>query len=214
MILNDREIRVLLRSKEFVLDPFEDSLVQPSSVDLRLDVFARSIPSSDEEFDVRNKNISDFYAETRLPDEGFVLAPSATLIGQTMEFMTIPVTCQGMIAQRSSLVRLGIHVSSSLINPGYSGNLPLFISNRSARPIRIHSGLPFCQLVLMTLSGRPDVIYPEKKDAKYQGEREVLGSLIAEDAHRWVRPPSPRLVDPTQAKNFQKEVLIAEESDD
>lgn len=109
------------------------------------------------------------------------------LSGQTFEHMKIPDTCVGLIEQRSSFMRLGIHVSSSLVNPGYAGNLPCLISNRSGRPLRIFARIPFCQLVLLTLSGRPDVTYAEKKDAKYQGERRFLPSRLATDAQRWVR---------------------------
>ena len=213
MILIDRDIRALIKSHELVLDPFEDDLVQPSSIDLRLDSFARTIASNTEEFDLRS-DAAEVYDELRLADEGHVLAPYGTLIGQTMELMQIPATCQGLIAPRSSLVRLGIHVASSLINPGYVGKLPILISNLSTRPIRIFAGLPICQLVLLKLSGRPDVIYPEKADAKYHGELESLGSRIAEDAARWVSTPSPRLADPSQAKKFRKEVSTTDGSDD
>jgi dCTP deaminase len=213
MILNDRELRALIRTKEFALDPFEDALVQPSSVDLRLDDFARVIQPGAEAFDVRD-DPEAFYETLRIPPEGHVLAAHATFIGQTAEFMRIPETCQGQIAQRSSVIRLGIHVSSSLVNPGYAGKLPIIVSNLSSRPIRLLPGLPICQLVLMTLSGRPDVIYPEKADAKYHDERELLASRIAEDARRWVRPASPRLADLSEAEKFRKVVSIRDDRDD
>lgn len=187
MVLNDREIRALLKQRELVLDPFEDELVQPSSVDLRLDSFARVIEAGDGEIDIRPPGEA-IGREIELSDEGHVIAPGCSLIGQTFEHMKIPDRCQGMIAQRSSMVRLGIHVSSSLVNPGYAGNLPCLISNRTIRPVRIFAGIPFCQLVLLSLSGRPDVTYPEKDSAKYHGEKRFLPSNIAIDARRWLRP--------------------------
>jgi dCTP deaminase len=213
MILNDREIRALIKLGEFVLDPFEDALVQPSSIDLRLNGFARVLKAGSDEIDIRAENLADFYEDVRLTDDGYTIPPRGTLIGQTMEHMTIPPSCQGMLAQRSSLVRLGIHISSSLINPGYSGNLPLLISNTTDRPIRIFSGVPFCQLVLLRLIGRPDVIYPEKVGAKYHDERKFLTSGIAEDVRRWLAP-SARLVRPEQAEAFKMAVSTSEGAGD
>lgn len=187
MVLNDREIRALLKHGELVLEPFDDALVQPSSVDLTLDSFARIVEDGHGELDIRSPD-QGAYKEVNLPADGYVIAPGGMLIGQTVEHMKIPDSCQGMIAQRSSLMRLGIHVSSSLINPGYAGNLPCLISNKTGRPLRIFAGIPFCQLVLLGLSGRPDVTYPEKSDAKYHGEKRFLPSDIAIDAQRWIRP--------------------------
>jgi dCTP deaminase len=209
MILNDREIRALVKQGAFGIDPFEDELVQPSSLDLRLDRFARVIKTGSEEIDIRAGALAEFYEDLDIGDAGFVVPPGSSIVGQTLEHMRIPATCQGMLAQRSSLMRIGLHVSSSLINPGYAGNLPLLISNRTERSIRIFAGVPFCQLVLITLSGRPDVIYSEKSGAKYQGERKFRTSAIAEDARRWIAP-SARLVNPADAESFKMEISFLE----
>jgi hypothetical protein len=99
-----------------------------------------------------------------------------------------------------------------LINPGYAGNLPVLISNKTDRALRIFPGVPFCQLVLLRLSGRPDVIYPEKPGAKYHEERKFFTSGIAEDARRWMAP-SARLVHPEQAEEFKMEVSAVEASE-
>lgn len=215
MILSDRELRALLQQGELTLVPFEDELIQPSSIDLRLHAFTRSIEPSPEVFDLAQDVLeSELYRDVEIGHEGLILGPGDTLLGQTAETMRLPATCQGMIAQRSSLVRIGIHVSSSLINPGYDGNLPLMIRNCSRRPLRIHAGTPICQLVLFRLSSRPDAIYPEKPDAKYQGERRITPSRVAEDVRRWVRPPVLHLADPTQAEAFRKEPIFEDDSDE
>ena len=186
MVLNDKELRALLRQGALALDPFDDALVQPASIDLRLSSSARVIEAGDAEIDIRSaKQVA--YPQIELAAEGHVIPPGGVLIAQTLEHMKIPDTCLGMIEQRSSFMRLGVHVSSSLINPGYAGTLPCLISNRTGRPLRIFAGIPFCQLVLLALSGRPDITYPEKWDAKYHGERRALPSDLATDAQRWIR---------------------------
>lgn len=213
MVLNDREIRALLKQRELVLTPFEDELLQPASVDLRLDRFARIIKTDSREIDLRDINHSEVYEDIVIEDKGYVIPPHAHLIGQTLEHMTIPTACKAGIEQRSSLIRLGITVTSSLINPGYAGNLPLLILNATGRAIRIFAGIPFCQLVLFWLPGRPDVVYPDKTDAKYHGERQFFMSKISEDAQRWIAP-SVRLVHPESARDFKMEISAVEASDD
>jgi dCTP deaminase len=213
MVLNDREIRALLKQGDFLLQPFDERLVQPASVDLRLGPFARVIKADSREIDLRTASPSEVYENVDIADSGYVIPPGGLLIGQSLEYMKIPATCNGMIEQRSSLMRLGIHVSSSSINPGYAGNLPLFIFNAAGRAVRVFAGVPFCQLVLLRLSGRPDVTYAEKLGAKYQEEREFFPSKISQDIHEWIAP-SARLVHSEQARDFQMEVSAAEAQDD
>jgi dCTP deaminase len=171
MILVDRELRALLRQGDLKLDPLDDGLIQPSSIDLRLDSLARVLRAGVSPLDTRGEGISQEYEDVALSsNDGYLLEPRGYLLVQTYEHMQIPVTCQGRIAERSSLVRLGLSVTASLINPGYAGRLPCTLTNLTGRSIRIYSGVPFCQLVLHQCVGRPDVAYHEKKDAKYHDE--------------------------------------------
>lgn len=205
MILVDREIRALQRRGDLKLDPFDDGLVQPSSIDLRLDSLARLLRPGETPLDTRSKELDQEYEDVDLSgDDGFVLGPRGYLLAQTYEYMQIPVTCQGRIAERSSLVRLGLSVMASLINPGYAGRLPCTLSNLSERPIRIYSGVPFCQLVLHLCIGRPDVAYHEKKDAKYHDEPRARPSALSQDVRRW--HPAPRLVHPEQVSELKIEI--------
>lgn len=213
MVLIDREIRALLKQGELVLEPFDERLVQPASVDLRLDGFARQINANGPEIDLRRLANEEIYSEVNISDNGLIIPPGGALVGQTREYMRIPANCLGLIEQRSNMTRIGIQVSSSLINPGYAGNLPTRIVNTTGRPVRIFAGIPFCQLVLLRLTGRPDVIYSEKTDAKYYDERPFLPSKVDEDARKW-SAPRMRLVNPAQAADLEKEMSIVEVPDD
>lgn len=210
MIAIDREIRALIRQGEFKLDPFDDRLIQPSSVDLRLDPRGRIIRASPEPVNPLD-DLQTIYEEVDLSkEEGFAVPAHGYLMTQTLEMIKVPVRCQGQIAQRSSFVRLGLEVSASLLNPGYEGRLPCIIKNLTDRPIVVLAGVPFCQLVLHFCSGRPDVAYHEKMDAKYHGEKQALPSAISDDVRRWHRP-APRLVNPEQAR--QLSVVISHEDE-
>lgn len=211
MILVDRELRALLRQGDLKLDPFDDGLVQPSSIDLRLDAFARRLRASESPLDTRGEGAGLEYEDVDLSgDSGYVLGPRECLIVQTYEHMRIPATSMGRIAERSSLVRLGLAVTASLINPGYAGRLPCTLTNLTGRAIRIYARVPFCQLVLHQCVGRPDVVYPEKRDAKYHDEPSALPSAIHEDVVRW--RPAPRLAHPEQASELKVE--ISEDKDE
>lgn len=211
MIVIDREIRALLRQGELKLDPFDDTLIQPSSIDLRLDALARVLRAHASPLDTRSKPFDQDYDDIDLSaEEGYVLVPGGLLLVQTHEHMHLPVTCQGRIAERSSLVRLGLRVTSSLINPGYAGRLPCTLTNLSARPVRLYSGVPFCQLVLHHCVGRPDVAYHEKPDAKYHDEPRARPSAIDQDVRRW--RPAPRLVHPEQVRELKVE--LSEDQDE
>lgn len=215
MIASDHEIRGLLDGGEFVLEPREEALIQPSSVDLRLGRNVRRLQGGREVLNLAGDlDEGEAYADLEIPVEGVILAAGEALLGQTFERMTLPATFQGVIEQRSSLVRLGVQVTSSLVNPGYVGNLPLLIVNLGRRPILLHSEMPVCQLVLHHLTNRPGVTYPEKPGAKYQGERMITASRVAEDVRRWSRPPSLSLVDPSQASSFRKEAIFEDDDDE
>jgi dCTP deaminase len=205
VILIDREIRALLRQGDLKLDPFDDGLIQPTSIDLRLDALARVLCASEEPLDTRSEELHQEYEDVDLSgDDGYVLGPRDYLLVQTYEHMQIPATCQGRIAERSSLVRLGLSVMTSLINPGYAGRLPCTLTNLSGRAIRIYAGVPFCQLVLHRCVGRPDVVYHEKKDAKYHDEPRARPSALPQDVRRW--HPAPRLVHPEQVSELKVEI--------
>jgi dCTP deaminase len=205
MILIDREIRALLRQGDLKLDPFDDALVQPSSIDLRLDSLARVLRAGEAPLDTRNKELDQEYEDVDLSaDEGYVVEPRGYLLVQTYEHMQIPVRCQGHISERSGLVRLGLSVTASLVNPGYAGRLPCTLTNLSGRPIRIYAGVPFCQLVLHQCVGRPDVAYHEKADAKYHDEPRARPSALSQDVRRW--RPAPRLVHPEQVSELKVEI--------
>jgi dCTP deaminase len=207
LALNDKEILSLLKEGSLVLEPTDEGLLQPSSIDLRLHTFARRYRHDVTEVDTRwtQTELARAFQDISIDENGYLLAPQEVLFVQTFEYMKIPEICQGLIAQRSSLMRVGLHVSSSLVNPGYEGNLPCMLANFSSRPIRLYPGIPFCQLVLLPLSDRPSRVYGEKQDAKYHKE-------LGEDVQRWASI-GIRLADPEKAKDFEVKASFGEDQD-
>ncbi|MBM7331870.1 dCTP deaminase, partial [Agrobacterium sp. S2] len=91
MLLSDRDIRAELQSGRVVLDPSTPEMVQPSSVDVRLDRFFRL-------FDNHRYAMIDPSIEqpdlTRMvevdPEAPFVLHPGEFVLGSTYEQVTLP----------------------------------------------------------------------------------------------------------------------------
>ena len=108
MLLSDRDIRAELASGRVALEPFDESMVQPSSVDVRIDRFFRvfenhrypHIDPAEEQADL-----------TRLvepeKDEPFILHPGEFALASTFEVVTLPDDIAGRLEGKSSLGRLG-----------------------------------------------------------------------------------------------------------
>src|ERR671911_88986 len=115
MILSDRTIREQLAAGRIGIDPFDDSCVQPSSVDLRLDnLFRVFLNHTMPVIDVK-EDLEDL---TRLVEiaagDAFILHPGEFVLGSTSERVTLPDDLVARIEGKSSLGRLGLLIHSSL----------------------------------------------------------------------------------------------------
>ncbi|HLZ38885.1 MAG TPA: dCTP deaminase, partial [Mycobacteriales bacterium] len=109
MLLSDRDLRAAVESGRVGIEPFEPALVQPSSVDLRLDRYFRvfqnhryaHIDPAEEQDELTD------LVETK-GDEPFVLHPGEFVLASTYEIVTLPDDLAGRLEGKSSLGRLGL----------------------------------------------------------------------------------------------------------
>ncbi len=175
MLLSDRDIKSQLAAGRIGLDPSAPELIQPSSVDVRLDRYFRL-------FDNHK------YAEidpakpqeqlTRLieadPSEGFILHPGEFVLGSTFELVTLPDDIAARLEGKSSLGRLGLltHSTAGFIDPGFSGHVTLELSNVATLPIRLWPGMKIGQLCFFQLSSAADRPYGHgATNSRYHGQR-------------------------------------------
>src|SRR6185312_14125533 len=127
MLLSDRDIKAELDSGRIGLDPYEPTMIQPSSIDVRLDKFFRL-------FDNHKYPYIDPAAEqpdlTRLvevtsEEDGFVLHPGEFVLGSTLETVSLPDDLAARVEGKSSLGRLGLltHATAGFVDPGFSGHV-------------------------------------------------------------------------------------------
>jgi dCTP deaminase len=170
-VLSDVRLLEKVYDKEIQIEPFIYDRIQPSSIDLTLDNRIK-VPKEGIVINAFDKNIEDYFIDKLL--ENYVLEPGDFVIGQIKETIGLSRRLVGHIANRNSLIRLGINVGlSSYINPGYHGQLPIVIHNLGKFTVDLTPGMRICQLVISDVEPASETDYSKRKDAKYLGECEV-----------------------------------------
>jgi len=188
VLLSDRDIRAELDSGRVVLDPYDPTMVQPSSVDVRIDRYFRL-------FDNHKYPVIDPALEqpdlTRLvevdPDEAFVLHPGEFVLASTYELVTLPDDVAARLEGKSSLGRLGLltHSTAGFIDPGFSGHVTLELSNVATLPIKLWPGMKIGQLCFFRLSSAAEFPYGSAvHGSRYQGQRGPTASRSFTSFHR------------------------------
>lgn len=188
MLLSDRDIRSELDSGRIGLDPLDLGMVQPSSVDVRLDRFFRLFDNH------KYQHIDPALDQpelTRLVEvesnEAFVLHPGEFVLGATFEMVSLPDDVAARLEGKSSLGRLGLltHSTAGFIDPGFSGHVTLELSNVATLPITLWPGMKIGQLCFFRLSSPAEHPYgSEKYGSRYQGQRGPTASRSSQNFHR------------------------------
>ena len=188
MLLSDRDILSEIDAKRVALDPFDAAMVQPSSVDVRLDRFFRVFENHKYPHIDPAQDQPDL---TRLvepeADEPFILHPGEFVLGSTYEVVTLPDDVAARLEGKSSLGRLGLltHSTAGFIDPGFSGHVTLELSNVATLPIKLWPGMKIGQLCFFRLSSPSEHPYgSEKYGSRYQGQRGPTPSRSAQNFHR------------------------------
>lgn len=170
MVLSDRTIREQLASGRLVIDPWDESLLQPSSVDVRVDADFRVFHNNRRAYiDVKEAN-DDLTEVVSIPEgEAFILHPGEFVLGSTRERVRLPDDLVARLEGKSSLGRLGllIHSTAGYVDPGFDGMITLELSNVARLPISIYPGMPIGQISFQQLTTPVDAPYR----GKYQGQR-------------------------------------------
>jgi len=174
MVLSDRSIRRLVADGRIGIDPFDDSLVQPSSVDVRVDRYFRVFRNSRYPFIDVKKPMEDLTELVEIEgDEPFILHPGEFVLGSTLERVTLPDDLVARLEGKSSLGRLGllIHSTAGFIDPGWDGHVTLELSNVANLPITIYYGMKIGQLSFVEMTEAAESPYGSSKlGSKYRGQ--------------------------------------------
>ena len=175
MLLSDKDIRQEIESGRVVIDPYDPAMVQPSSIDVRLDRFFRVFENHKYPHIDPSVEQPDL---TRLVepegDDAFILHPGEFVLASTYEVISLPDDVASRLEGKSSLGRLGLltHSTAGFIDPGFSGHVTLELSNVATLPIKLFPGMKIGQLCLFRLSSPAEFPYGSAKyGSRYQGQR-------------------------------------------
>ena len=190
MLLSDRDIRAEITAGRVAVEPFAESMVQPSSVDVRLDRFFRVFENH--KYSVIDPSIeqSELTREVVVePNEHFILHPGEFVLASTYEVITLPDDIAGRLEGKSSLGRLGLltHSTAGFIDPGFSGHITLELSNVANLPVKLFPGMKIGQLCLIKLSSPAEHPYGSAVYAsRYQGQRGPTASRSWMNFHQTI----------------------------
>lgn len=187
MLLSDRDIRANIDAGRIQLDPYDAGMIQPSSIDVRIDRYFRL-------FDNHKYPVIDPATDqpdlTRLvevePDQPFILHPGEFVLGATYEQVTLPDDIAARLEGKSSLGRLGLltHSTAGFIDPGFSGHVTLELSNMATLPVKLWPGMKIGQLCFFQLSSPAEKPYGSADyKSRYQGQRGPTASRSFANFH-------------------------------
>lgn len=188
MLLSDRDIRAAVEKNRVVLEPYEPEMVQPSSIDVRLDRYFRVFENH------RYPHIDPAAEQpdlTRLvePEKGepFILHPGEFALASTYELVTLGDDVAARLEGKSSLGRLGLltHSTAGFIDPGFNGHVTLELSNVATLPMKLWPGMKIGQLCFFSLSSPAEEPYGSSRyGSRYQGQRGPTPSRSYVNFHR------------------------------
>jgi len=188
MLLSDRDIRTELSTGRIGLEPLDLGMVQPSSVDVRLDRWFRLFDNHK----YAHIDPAEEQAElTRLVEvdatEPFILHPGEFVLGSTYELITLPDDVAARLEGKSSLGRLGLmtHSTAGFIDPGFSGHVTLELANVATLPVKLWPGMKIGQLCFFRTSSPVENPYGSGTYGnRYQGQRGPTASRSHLNFHR------------------------------
>jgi dCTP deaminase len=188
VLLSDRDVLAEIDAGRIVMEPWEPGMLQPSSIDVRLDRFFRVFENHRYPHIDPAADQSDL---TRMvePDgeEPFILHPGEFVLGSTYEVVTLPDDVAARVEGKSSLGRLGLltHATAGFVDPGFSGHVTLELANVATLPIKLYPGMKIGQSLIGSVATAAENPYGSAKyGSRYQGQRGPTPSRSFQNFHR------------------------------
>ena len=175
MLLSDRDLKQAIADGRMGLTPYDEAMVQPSSIDVRLDRYFR-VFANHRYTHIDPATQQDDLTELLEPegDEPFVLHPGEFVLGSTLEVITLGDDLASRLEGKSSLGRLGLltHSTAGFIDPGFSGHVTLELSNVANLPIKLYPGMKIGQICVLQLTSPSEHPYGSSVyGSRYQDQR-------------------------------------------
>ncbi|MFJ6069033.1 dCTP deaminase [Streptomyces tendae] len=188
MLLSDLHLREAIADGRLGISPYDEAMIQPASIDVRLDAAFRVFNSHTHTHIDPAVRQDDLTRLVEVPaGEPFVLHPGEFVLGSTLERVSLPDTLAARLEGKSSLGRLGLitHSTAGFIDPGFEGHVTLELANIAPLPIKLWPGMKVGQLAVFQLSSPAEHPYGSVvRGSRYQGQRGPTASRSWRAFHR------------------------------
>jgi len=188
VLLSDRDIKAELGAGRIALEPYQPEMIQPSSIDVRLDRFFRLFDNHKYPYIDPAEDQPELTHLVEVDsDRPFILHPGEFVLGSTYELVTLPDDVAARLEGKSSLGRLGLltHSTAGFIDPGFSGHVTLELSNVATLPIKLWPGMKIGQMCFFRLTSPAEKPYGSAEySSRYQGQRGPTASRSYLNFHR------------------------------
>ncbi|MCZ7531814.1 MAG: dCTP deaminase [Acidimicrobiia bacterium] len=185
MIFSDRTIKESIAAGRILIDPYDEAMVQPSSVDLRCDPNFRVFENHKYALIDPKAPQGDLTTNVAVSDaDPFILHPGEFVLGSTLETVGLADDIVARLEGKSSLGRLGllIHSTAGFIDPGFKGQVTLELSNVANLPIAIYPRMKIGQISFYQMTTSAEFPYGSPElGSKYQGQKGPTPSQMHED---------------------------------
>jgi dCTP deaminase len=189
VLLSDRDLVTEIKNGQLELTPYESDLIQPSSIDVRLDRWFRIFNNHLYTHIDPAQQQDDLTSLVEVPDgQPFVLHPGEFVLASTLEVVTLGDSLAARIEGKSSLGRLGLltHSTAGFIDPGFSGHVTLELSNVATLPMTLWPGMKIGQLCVFRLSSPAEHPYGSAVyGSRYQDQRGPTASRAYRNWQTW-----------------------------
>lgn len=158
MILVDSQIKELINQGMLIKEGYNTNNINSMSYDLTIDKIL-TLEENDEIKEINN----------------FKLEPGQFVYIKTKELLNIPNNILGRVAQKNSIMRMGLVVDGPHYQPGHITKSFLRIQNISQDYIKIYNKMRIAQIIFEELAKQPDVPYSEQRNASFNGELTYKG---------------------------------------
>ncbi len=168
-ILTRDHIVAEIRQGNISIEPFDESMIGPGSIDLHLGEEFRIFKKVHEIVDINEHADYEAITERVTAPGGIVLMPGETILGVTKERIRLAPSLCGWLEGRSRFARFGllVHISAGFMQPGIDNHQVLEMTNFSPMPLRIHPGTAICQFIFQRTIG--EAVYQGRFKAQQKG---------------------------------------------
>jgi dCTP deaminase len=188
VILSDKDVKAQIEAGRIVIEPYDATCIQPSSVDVKISNLFRVFRNHTAGVIDVKKDMTDLTELVEIPMDGvFMLHPGEFVLGSTLERVGVPDDLVARVEGKSSLGRLGllIHSTAGFIDAGFDGHVTLELANVANLPITLYPGMKIGQVSFMKMTSPAENPYGSgAKGSKYQGQRGPTPSRYFENFNK------------------------------